>query len=299
MTARTPTGGVPTESGRDLAVRLADDGPHALDVADAVWTERDVVLYALSVGAGQTDPSTELALTTECVPEQPLQVLPTFAASLLYPAIEAALSTIDWTHVLFAEQALTLHAPLPSNGRATVRAAVVEVNDQGRGALVRVGADLVEETSGSSLASSRAAMFVRGAGDFDGHRAKPRMWCRPDRAPDAALRFDVRRDQSLLYRLNGDLNPLHADPGFARLAGLDAPILHGLCTYGITARLLINEFADGNPARVRAVAGRFTSPVLPGERLQVSVWEDEGDLAYVTCGHDGRVVIDRGRFELT
>jgi acyl dehydratase len=99
----------------------------------------------------------------------------------------------------------------------------------------------------------------------------------------------------LLYRLTGDRNPLHADPQFAALGGFDRPILHGLATYGITVRLLCNEFAGGDTGRLASVDGRFTKPVTPGDELVVTAWRDEDSVVFRTADAAGNVVLDRGR----
>lgn len=106
----------------------------------------------------------------------------------------------------------------------------------------------------------------------------------------------TREDQALIYRLSGDRNPLHSDPGFAQLAGFDRPILHGLCTYGFTGRALLDRLCDGDPSRFRSMEGRFTSPVFPGEPLTIRMWRSGADAAlFTTHGGDDRVVLDAGR----
>lgn len=233
------------------------------------------MLYALSVGAREPELTYEGA---------GLRVLPTFAASLLYPAVEAALAAADWTRVLFGSQSLVLHGPLPVAGDAEVRARVSGVHDQGSGGLVTTTAELV--LGGSVLATSRAAMFVRGAGGFGGERAPSSPHAVPGREPDVVLAAPTRPEQALLYRLNGDRNPLHADPAYAARGGFAAPILHGLCTLGIAARLLASA-----PV---AIEGRFTAPVVPGEGLAVEGWRTPGRTDFRVRGEDGRVVLDRG-----
>jgi acyl dehydratase len=110
------------------------------------------------------------------------------------------------------------------------------------------------------------------------------------------VRAEVRPDQALLYRLSGDRNPLHSDPTFAKRAGFERPILHGMCTFGVTGRVLINEICDGDATRVSAMSGRFSRPVLPGEPLTVKAWRTGNSVRYVVENPSGEVVLDRGDF---
>jgi acyl dehydratase len=117
----------------------------------------------------------------------------------------------------------------------------------------------------------------------------------PERKPDAEMTYTTREDQALLYRLNGDMNPLHSDPDFAKMGGFDRPILHGLCTYGFTGRALLHALCGSDPARFRSMEGRFSKPVLPGDSLTVSMWVDGGEAIFRTTDSDGDVVLDQGR----
>jgi acyl dehydratase len=162
--------------------------------------------------------------------------------------------------------------------------------------------------------TSRSGIFIRGEGGFGGPRgpAGDTPWARPDRVPDRQLVRETRPEQALLYRLSGDRNPLHADPKFAARGGFSRPILHGLCTYGVTGRALLSLLCDGDPARFRSMTGRFSRPVLPGEPLTVSVWLGDSNsdsdtdsdgrdetAMFQTTGPDGSVVIDRGRLRFS
>jgi acyl dehydratase len=269
-----------------------------LTVADVTWTDREVLLYALGVGAGQEDPAGELAFTMECAEGHPLRVLPTFGVALTHHASEEAIRDVDISKVVHAEQALELEGPLPSPGTARVTASVTGIYDKGSGALMVVEGEAVEATTGQPLLRLRSAMFVRGAGGFGGDRGPSSTWSAPDREPDARLSATTRPDQALLYRLSGDRNALHADPVFARGAGFERPILHGLCTYGFTGRLLLHEFCDSDPARLRSIQTRFSAPVMPGERLDVEAWKADGEVLFRTTSSSGNVVLDRGRLVL-
>nr|WP_223199349.1 MaoC/PaaZ C-terminal domain-containing protein [Solihabitans fulvus] len=261
------------------------------------WTADDALLYALAVGAGQQDPVRELAFTVEGADQQ---VLPTFGIVLaLFGGPQLGLRGVDLTQVLHAEQSLTLHRPLPVAGSAQVRRTVTDVFDKGTGALVVTDTEAVDPDGGEPLFRTRSSVFIRGEGGFGGDRGPAETFALPARSADAVSRFRTAPNQALLYRLTGDRNPLHADPAFAALGGFDRPILHGLATYGITCRLLVNEFCDGDARRMSHIEGRFTRPVLPGEELVVSAWRDGDAVLFRTTNGEGDVVLDRGRFRVT
>jgi acyl dehydratase len=146
------------------------------------------------------------------------------------------------------------------------------------------------------LATIRGSVFIRGEGGFGGDRGPSGAdWEMPTRPPDTTVNYRTRPEQALLYRLTGDRNPLHSDPKFAAKGGLQRPILHGMCTYGFTGRALLHAVCGSDPARFRAMEGRFTRPVMPGDELTISIWVD-GNTAYFRTTSNDVVVIDRGRF---
>lgn len=264
------------------------------------WTADDAALYALAVGAGALDPTVELAVTTDSAIAGPQLALPTFAIVLAqFGGPQADLTGVDLTRLLHAEQSLTLHRPLPVTGSVALTSTVTDLFDKGSGALLVTSTTGVDVVDGSPLFTTRSSVFLRGAGGFGGDRGPSVSFTLPDRPADAELRFATAPNQALLYRLTGDRNPLHADPAFAAAGGFDRPILHGLATYGITVRLLLNEFCDGDPTRLSVVEGRFTRPVTPGDELVVSAWRDGDAVVFRTANGDGDVVLDRGRAEFT
>jgi acyl dehydratase len=134
-------------------------------------------------------------------------------------------------------------------------------------------------------------MFIRGAGGWGGERGPSARSAPPERAPDDTVAYTTRPDQALLYRLNGDRNPLHSDPSFAARGGFDTPILHGLCTYGFTGRALLHTLCGSDPARFVSMSGRFSQPVLPGQTLTVSIWRTgPGRAAFLTASDTGTVI---------
>jgi acyl dehydratase len=258
------------------------------------WTSADALLYAVGVGAGLGDPLRELEFTTENSEGIEQQVLPTFGV-LLAQARSRRLGDFDPAMLVHAEQSFELHRPLPVAGTVRTTATVTGIYDKGSGALVATENVAVEAETGTPLVTSRGGMFIRGEGGFGGDRGGSEPWERPARGPDARVVMATRPEQALIYRLSGDRNPLHADPKFAARGGFSRPILHGLCTYGITGRALLHELCGGDPARFRSMSGRFSRPVLPGESLVVSIWADGDTAVFQTAKDDGTVVIDRGR----
>lgn len=261
------------------------------------WSSRDALLYALGVGAGSPDPAEELAFTTENTSGVEQAVLPTMAVVLGGSGgALGAVGSFDPAMLVHGEQAITLHRPLPVAGEVETTGTVTGIYDKGSGAVVEVGATSVDTSTGEPLFDQVMSVFIRGEGGFGGDRGPSGRTAAPDRDPDHVVAYATRPDQALLYRLSGDRNPLHSDPAFAARGGFPRPILHGLCTYGFTGRALLHTLCGGDPAAFRSMAGRFSSPVLPGETLTVSMWEvGPGEAVFRTAGDDGRTVLDNGR----
>ena len=267
-------------------------------IREIAWTRRDVLLYHLSLGAGrQADSHPELRWTFE----RDLQVLPTFAmvagqglsagderpVGMDLPGID-----VDLRRVLHAGQALTVHRPLPPEGVATLASRVAEVWDKGKAA-VAVLETTARTPYDESLWTSRNQIWLRGEGGFGGDPGPETPWTRPEREPDHVLETRTEPGQALLYRLNGDLNPLHADPDFAAAAGFDRPILHGLASYGIVAKALVDGVLDGDAGRLQGLSVRFAGSVFPGQTIRTSVWRDDDQLVLqATCPErDGAPVL--------
>jgi acyl dehydratase len=265
------------------------------------WTSTDALLYAVAVGAGLGDPLRELEFTTENSAGMEQKVLPTFGVLVARGGAGRSLGSFDRAMLVHAEQAFELYRPLPAAGTARTTSTVTGIYDKGSGALVVTENAAVDAETGEPLVTSRSSAFIRGEGGFGGERG-PRdgseQWERPRRDPDQQVEQPTRPEQALLYRLTGDRNPLHTDPQFAARGGFDRPILHGMCTYGITGRALLHALCDSDPARFGSMSGRFTRPVLPGETLVVSIWRDDDGAVFQTAKQDGTVVIDRGRMRV-
>ena len=266
------------------------------------WTSTDALLYAVGVGAGLGDPLQELDFTTENSEGVPQQVLPTYAVLIAQARLGRKLGDFDPALLVHAEQGFELHRPLPVQGTVRTVATVTGIYDKGSGGLVASENVAVDAATGDKLVTSRSSVFIRGEGGYGGDRGPSDGWHRPEREPDLRVLQPTRPEQALLYRLSGDRNPLHADPKFAARGGFSRPILHGLCTYGVTGRALLHAVCGSDPARFRSMSGRFSRPVLPGDTLAVSIWlpEDGGDggtALFQTATEDGNVVIDHGRMQ--
>jgi len=256
------------------------------------WTSKDSLLYALGVGAGATDPTGhELEFTTENSSDVEQRALPTQVV-VLGGGRGPDFGDFNLALLLHGEQHIELHRPLPAAGSATTQSTVAGIYDKGKAALV-VLETKAHGDSGAALWTTRSSLFVSGEGGWGGERGPANTWELPDRDADEIVGYDTRADQALLYRLSGDRNPLHSDPSFAATAGFDVPILHGLCTFGFTGRALLHTLCGSDPLRFKSMGGRFKSPVVPGEHLDVHMWIDGSSASFQTRVGD-RVVFDSG-----
>jgi len=254
------------------------------------WTSKDCLLYALGVGAG-TD---ELAFSTE----KHQRVLPTFAVIVGGGGAPfGAIGRFNPAMLVHGEQAIEVFGPIPAEGSVRSTGRIANIWDKRSGAVVVMESESVDAATGELRFRTRMSAFIRGEGGFGGERGPsgPRNQP-PTRAPDREISYPTRPDQALLYRLSGDRNPLHSDPEFAKLAGFESPILHGLCSYGFTGRALLHGLCGGDPARFRSMEARFSKPVFPGDALTVSIWREGDEAIFRTATQRGDVVIDQGRF---
>jgi acyl dehydratase len=263
----------------------------------ASWSSKDALLYAVGIGAG-TD---ELAFTTENTSGVDQQVFPTFAVVLGWGQGSAmrGIGTFNPAMLVHGEQRITLHKPIPPEGSATLRSKIVGIYDKGKAAVVATETNATDEADGSPLYTTYSSAFIRGEGGWGGDRGPSGARnVPPERGPDHEVTYQTSPDQALVYRLSGDRNPLHSDPAFAAMGGFDRPILHGLCTYGFTARALLHTLCGSDPARFQHVEGRFSSPVLPGDALTVRMWvTGPGEAVFTTSKQDSTVVIDQGALQ--
>ncbi|MER6060028.1 MaoC/PaaZ C-terminal domain-containing protein [Streptomyces sp. NPDC001792] len=249
------------------------------------WTTKDVQLYHLGIGAGarpdKDDPATdpdELRYTLE----SRLHVLPSFAtvAGSGAPGVISGLSLpgveVELAKVLHGGQTLEIHRPIPAEGTATATHRLAAVYDKGKAAILVLRTEVAD--ADGPLWTNDAQIFVRGEGGWGGDRGPSTRLEPPAGEPDRTVERPIRADQALLYRLSGDWNPLHADPEFAKRAGFDRPILHGLCTYGITLKAVVDTLLGGDVSRVRSYTTRFAGVVYPGETLRIRMWRQEGSV---------------------
>lgn len=240
--------------------------------AEISWDHKDIQLYHLGLGAGvpATDPD-ELRYTLE----SRLHVLPSFATvagagqgvigGIGGPGLDVSLAS-----VLHGGQRIEIHRPIPVKGQAVSTSKIAAVYDKGKAAILVLRTEATDDEG--PLWTSDAQIFVRGEGGFGGDRGPSVRTELPSRGPDRTVEKAIREDQALLYRLSGDFNPLHADPEFAKTAGFDRPILHGLCSYGMALKAVVDTALGGDVTRVRAYTTRFAGVVHPGETLRIRMW---------------------------
>ena len=251
-----------------------------LGAGTASWEADDVILYNLGIGAGNppTDPG-ELEYTYEknlkATPS--FAVIPTFGSMMGIGGVEGL--DFNFAMLLHGEQEIILHKPLPVAAKVTSRGRVAELWDKGKACLCVLEVD-TEDENGEPLFTNRFSLFLRGEGGFGGEPGPKAGNAAPDRAPDGTIEVPTLPQQALLYRLSGDKNPLHADPDIAKMAGFDTPIIHGLCSYGIVCKSIVDNVLDGDTTKVAGYAARFAGVGFPGETYVIDYWK-EGDKVLV------------------
>jgi acyl dehydratase len=254
------------------------------------WSSSDVLLYHLAVGAG-SHPGDNLDADAlrYTLDDDRLQVLPSFGivAPTFHktdpPPLDLPGCDINLSQVVHGSQAIAVTGPVPTSGSAVLSTRITDVWDKGQAAVIwqegtaRVSTGSTAE-AGDLLWTVRSSIFVKGEGGWGGDRGASVKVDVPDRKPDADSTYDVTPQQALLYRLCGDRNPLHADPAFAKAAGFPAPILHGLCSYGIVLRTVTEDLLGGDADAVGSFTARFAGVVFPGETIRVQSWDQGGEV---------------------
>jgi acyl dehydratase len=283
-------------AGTEPAVLSLDMVGDASPLQRSDWTEKDVILFALGVGASLGDPLRDLQYTTENSEGVALKAVPGYLSLLAARQLPPRIMRMDRTPFLHGEQALILHRPIPVNGPGWQRTTVEAVLDKGRDGLLMLSSVLFADPDGRErIGEARWSIFIRGGGGFGGPRGEAGVWSAPPRPADRSLTYHTRPEQALVYRLSGDRHRLHSDPAFARSVGFDRPILHGLCTFGIASRALVEAACGGEPERLAAISGRFARPVYPGDDLTTELWFLSPEkVRFRMLRPDGEVAIDRG-----
>ena len=267
------------------------------------YAARDTILYGLALGYG-SDPANEADL--RFVYEANLLALPTMAVVLCHPGfwISDPATGVDATKVVHGEQFCTFHKPLAATGSLVGRAKVTAVLDKGRGkgALVITERVLADAATGQAIATLEQRTLCRGDGGFDeaaaaaaGAGAAPARAATTapvaDAKPDLVVDLPTLPQAALIFRLSADPNPLHADPAVARAAGFPRPILHGLCSYGIAARAIVQSCCVGDPHALRHLGVRFSAPLFPGETLRTEIWRDGNGIRFRCLAAERNVVV--------
>jgi acyl dehydratase len=243
------------------------------------WRDRDYLLYALAIGMRAEPP--------QCLPfvfENGLEIVPTFPTVLAWvaePTFESLGAHPDFA--LHSGQSIEMHRPLQQEETIAVSGKVVGVEDKGRerGAIIIVRQEIVAASDAQPIATLTTTCFARDCGGCgSGGEPAAEAHAMPRRSPDHALRYEVRPDAALLYRLTGDRNPLHADPAAARAAGFQRPILHGLCTFGMTCRAVLERVAEWRSQLIGSHSARFTAVVYPGDTLEIALWLEGTEVSF-------------------
>ncbi len=264
-----------------------------LEPVSKAYSWKDCALYALGVGAGFSN--------LEYCYEKDMKVIPSFSVAAISDFLAQVIigSGANLAGILHAEQELIFHNPIPPEGTLTTEGSIPVIYDKGKKGAMVIGESDTYHSNGQKLFTSRINLFARFDGGFGGENAPKNPVVIPDRAPDIEAEATPSPDQPLLYRLSGDVNPLHVDTDFAKMAGFERPIMHGLCTHGYACRMLIDSLVPGEPEKARRMANRFSRPLMPGDPIKLQIWKEEEGLAYwrVVNPKTDETIIDLGVFE--
>jgi acyl dehydratase len=259
----------------------------------------DVILYHLGIGAGV--PPTD-ANELEYTYEKNLKVLPSFCVTPVFSAMGASLFNVEGLKfnpamLLHGEQDIEIHRPLPVQAKLESQVRIAGIYDKGKAALVVL--EVKTSEGGSPLFTNRFSLFLRGEGGFGGDAGPKAGNEAPSRAPDLSVESKTLPQQALLYRLSGDKNPLHADPAFAKMAGFDTPILHGLCSFGIVCKAAVDRALAGDVTKVARYQARFAGVFFPGETMVTSVWREGNQLLLASTSKErGKPVLSNAAITL-
>jgi NAD(P)-dependent dehydrogenase (short-subunit alcohol dehydrogenase family)/acyl dehydratase len=258
------------------------------------YAPKDAILYALGVGAGFSD-------LHYCY-EKNLKVIPSFSIASIFETLAdfAIKAEVNLAGILHGEQDLIFHNPIPPEGTLTTNGQIKNIYDKGKdkGALVIAESDTFH-SNGQRLYTSLFSLFCRLDGGFDGEKSPKTLFEFPNRAPDFIVEETPLANQPLIYRLSGDIFPLHADPQFAKASGFEKPIMHGLCTHGFACRALMGQLIPGEPEKARRMACRFAGTLFPGIPIKTLIWKTEEGKALwkVINAQNNEEIITNGIFE--
>jgi acyl dehydratase len=261
------------------------------------WEDRDYLLYALALGCGDNAMS-EAGLPF--VYERSLKVIPTLPSILAW-IVEPTFASLGAhpDYALHSGQKVEIHRPVSQPASVAVTGRVVSVQDKGpgRGAVIVVRQDVTNARDGEPIATLTTTCFARDSGGCgSAGEDAPSPHVVPSREPEHRVQYQIRPDAALLYRLTGDRNPLHADPSAARAAGFTRPILHGLCTFGMTCRAVLERIVAWQPERIATHEARFTAPVYPGDTLEIAMWQDGSTVSFqATVPDRGVTALSNGK----
>lgn len=247
-----------------------------LPESESSWAHDGVILYHLGIGAGMEKPTDPREL--EYTYEKNLKVLPSFAVVPVFSSLANMAGipgiSVNFALVLHGEQAIEIHKPIPVVADVVSEGRVAGLYDKGKAALIVLEVETKEKSTGDKLFTNWFSVFARGEGGFGGESGPKAGNQPPEREADLVTESRTLPQQALIYRLSGDKNPLHADPDFAKMAGFDAPILHGLCSYGMVCKAAVDGLLDGAVEKVAGYAARFAGVVFPGETIVTSMWKE-------------------------
>ena len=238
------------------------------------YSDKDSILYSLGIGLGN-DPMNLNEL--KYVYENSQSVLPSMATNFQYHSPLLLKTNINFIMVVHGEQRLSITNALPVSGDFIANAKVIGCYDKGpaRGAIIEVETTVMNKKNNEEICKLVSTTFARGDGGFGGPDSPKKEIFIPDGEPDYVSEVSTKPDQALIFRLSGDYNPLHSDPNFAKAAGFEKPILHGMCTYGIACRSLVNEICENDASKLKRFNCRFSSPVYPGETIITEMWKKD------------------------
>ena len=253
------------------------------------YTWKDVVLYALSIGAQ----AEELPFVYENV-KGGLRVFPSFSVVMGMDLLIDLFRDlkVDLSRFIHGEQAIKLYRPIPPEGKTVVEGEITNIYDKVKGALI-IWRKKVMTPGGDPLAETESGVFYVGEGGFGGDPGPKAEPLEPPIGirPDFTVSHFIPENQAVLYRLSGDFNPLHIDPDFAKRGGFPRPILHGLCTYGHAVRAILYEACDGDVGQFKEFKARLSGVVYPGDSLVTEGWKGKGGRYLIQSRTDRGVVL--------